>query len=89
MTTKTKQQKARCAVCGGTIHATTITHEERRGENLYLFRNVPARVCEACGELWIDEEVLQQVDRLITEGVPVQTVETPVYEFPLTPTTTK
>ena len=31
---------------------------------------------------WIDEEVLQVIDRLIESGVPVQTVETPVYDFP-------
>ena len=82
MPTKTKQHNTSCAVCGGALCATTITHEERRGEHFYLFQNVPAQVCDVCGELWIDEEVLQQIDRLITEGVPVRTVETPVYDYP-------
>jgi YgiT-type zinc finger domain-containing protein len=89
MTTKTKQYEARCAVCEGTLRTTTITHEERRGDNIYLFQNVPAKVCDACGELWIDEEVLREIDRLITNGVPVRTVETPVYDFIRTPTTAK
>lgn len=70
-----------CAVCRGKLHETTITHEEQRGAGLYLFQNVPAKVCEACGEVWIDEEVLQQIDRLIKEGVPIRRVETPVYDF--------
>ena len=39
-------------------------------------------VCTACREIWIDEEVLQVIDRLIESGVPVQTVETPVHDFP-------
>ncbi len=82
MTTETTTTKKHlCAVCGGELQKTTITHEERRGDNLYLFHNVPAKVCTACGELWIDEEVLQALDRLIAEGVPMRTVETPVFDF--------
>jgi YgiT-type zinc finger domain-containing protein len=71
-----------CAVCGGELAVTTITHEEKRDGNRYVFQNVPAKVCTACGEIWIDEEVLQQIDQLIEYGVPVRTVETPVYDFP-------
>ena len=62
--------------------ATTITHEVKRGTHMYLFQHVPAQVCTACREIWIDEEVLQVIDRLIESGVPVQTVEIPVYDFP-------
>ena len=80
MTTKTNNQL--CAVCGGELEATTITHEVKRDSNSYVFQNVPAKVCTACGEIWIDEEVLQVIDRLIESGVPVRKVETPVYDFP-------
>ena len=78
-------QRRACAVCGGALRKTTITHEERRGDQLYLFEQVPATICGACGELWIDEEVLLEIDRLIEEGVPARTVETPIYHFPRTP----
>jgi len=70
-----------CVVCGGELQATTITHEEKRGTHLYLFQNVPAKGCTTCGEIWIDEEVLKELDRLIATGIPVRTVETPVYDF--------
>jgi YgiT-type zinc finger domain-containing protein len=80
MTTKTNNPL--CAVCGATLEATTITHEEKRDGNRYVFQNVPAKVCTACGEIWIDEEVLQQIDQLIEYGVPARTVETPVYDYP-------
>jgi hypothetical protein len=43
---------------------------------------VPAKICSKCRDIWIDEEVLQQIDQLIETGVPVRTVETPVYDFP-------
>jgi YgiT-type zinc finger domain-containing protein len=65
MTTNPKNQ--RCAVCGGELQATTITHEEKRGIHLSLFQNVPAKVCATCGEIWIDEETLRELDRLIAE----------------------
>ena len=80
MTTKSHNQL--CAVCGGELEATTITHEEKRDSNRYVFQNVPAKVCTACGEIWIDEEVLQQIDHLIEYAVPARKVETPVYDFP-------
>lgn len=78
---KVKSQRERCATCGGELRATTITHEERRGNNLYLFQNVPAQVCTACGEVWIEEATLQEIDRLIREGEPIRKVETPVYDL--------
>ena len=81
--TKTHDKKERCAVCGGTLRDTTITHEERRGLEVYLFQNVPAQVCEACGEIWIEEKTLQEIDRLIKQGQPARKVETPVFDFPL------
>jgi YgiT-type zinc finger domain-containing protein len=78
MTTNPNNQ--RCAVCGGESTATTITHEEKRSRHTYLFPNVPAAVCSACGEMWVDEAVLQQIDRIIATGVPVRTVEPPVFD---------
>jgi YgiT-type zinc finger domain-containing protein len=70
-----------CVLCGGTLEATTITHEVKRGTHIYLFQNVPAKICSECRDIWIDDEVLEQIDRLIETGVPVRKVETPVYDF--------
>jgi YgiT-type zinc finger domain-containing protein len=72
-----------CAVCGGELKPATITHEEHRGNQLYLFQNVPAQVCTMCGEIWIDEVVLQEIDHLIESGEPVRQVQTPVYDLAL------
>ena len=51
MRPRSQPKKELCAVCGGGLRKTAITHEERRGEQLYLFHNVPAQVCTACGEI--------------------------------------
>src|SRR5688500_17093024 len=58
----------RCAVCGGNYVHTTITHHSRRGTTIYVFENVPAYVCEYCGEVWLDDEVIHHIDRLIESG---------------------
>ena len=50
MRSKSKHQNL-CAICGGQLKDTTITHAERRGSQLYLFQNVPAQVCTQCGEI--------------------------------------
>ena len=79
MTTNINNQ--RCAVCGGERQVTTITHEEKRDSHIYLFQNVPAKVCTACGEIWIDEEVLQELDKRIEYGVSVRKEKLLVYDF--------
>lgn|GEM_PF-6782270 len=83
MTLKQSQKKDICAVCGGKLRATSITHEERRGTHIYLFQHVPALECSKCGELWIEETTLKEIDRLLRSGEPTHTVETPVYDFAL------
>jgi YgiT-type zinc finger domain-containing protein len=80
MRSKSKPQNL-CAVCDGKLKDTTITHEERRGNQLYLFQNVPVQVCEACGEVWIDEAVLQEIEQLIETGQPVREISTPVFDL--------
>ena len=81
----TKSQRGACAVCGGKLAATTITHEGRRGDKFCLFQNVPAQVCERCGEVWIEESVLPEIDRLIEHGRPTRTEETPVFDLAQVP----
>jgi len=81
MKTKTRRARERCAICGGSLRPTTVTHEERRRLRLYLFRHVPAKTCTVCGEVWIDDATLQKVDRLRREGEPVRKIQTPVYDF--------
>jgi YgiT-type zinc finger domain-containing protein len=81
MTDEPTSKNERCAVCGGEVHAATITHEEKRAGQIYLFEHVPVQVCSACAEIWIADSTLRQIDQLIHEGTPVRTVQTPVYEF--------
>ena len=82
MKTKTPHTTKRCCpICGGRSRATQVSHEEKRGDQLFLFTHVPVKVCTACGELWIADPILREIDRLIRTGKPTRKVETPVYDL--------
>lgn len=81
MKSNTKKKRPVCAICGGQLRRTAITHEEKRGTRIYLIENVPAKVCRVCGEVWIAGTTLKEMDRLILEGEPVRKITTPVYDF--------
>ncbi|MBI3683721.1 MAG: type II toxin-antitoxin system MqsA family antitoxin [Acidobacteria bacterium] len=68
----TRNPNPRCAICGGELRDTTITHQVTEGTQVYLFEHVPAQVCQACGEIWIEEAVLQRIDRLAAAPADVQ-----------------
>jgi len=81
MKSNKKKNPPVCAICGGQLRRTAITHEEKRGAKIYLVENVPAKICRACGEVWIAGTTLKEIGRLIQEGAPVRKVATPVYDF--------
>ena len=69
-----------CLICrAGEVQAgvTTVTLE-RDGATL-VFKNVPARVCENCGEAYVDEETTRQVllaaEQAVQAGVQVDVRE--------------
>jgi len=75
-----KQRK--CPECKGTMTRRPITHDARdTAGTFYIVENVPAWVCTACGSLFLDAEVEANLERLVEEGKPRRTVQTPVYDF--------
>jgi YgiT-type zinc finger domain-containing protein len=56
-----------CSRCGGTLEHKTITHQQPWGTELYEFENVPALVCRQCGEVWLEAEVGQLMDKIIQQ----------------------
>lgn len=56
----------KCGICGhrGTKNGTTTIPLER-GEFLLVMRDVPAEICENCGEAYLDEKT---TSRLLAEA---------------------
>ncbi len=70
----------KCVICkhGETAPATTTVTLERGGMTL-VFKNVPAQVCQNCGEAYLDEatsaHLLTTVDQAARAGVQVDVRE--------------
>jgi YgiT-type zinc finger domain-containing protein len=58
----------KCALCSGQILAgsTTFTVDYRDGS--FIARNVPAAVCEQCGEAWITDQSAQRLESLLQDA---------------------
>ena len=66
----------KCVICkkGNTYKGkTTVTLQ--RGEVTLVFKNVPAEVCENCGEAYVNgstsQELLKQAEEAVLNGVVV------------------
>ena len=73
----------RCYLCGGSTVFERVTAENWWGEVLTLVEDVPAWVCEDCGEAYFEAETCRKLDRLRRSPPPRRrTVEVPVYSYP-------
>jgi YgiT-type zinc finger domain-containing protein len=61
---KVKRMVTRCYLCGGRTVRRFVTAENWWGDKLALVENVPAWVCDECGEAYFDAETCRQLDRL-------------------------
>ncbi|MCX5886294.1 MAG: type II toxin-antitoxin system MqsA family antitoxin [Proteobacteria bacterium] len=66
----------KCVICKkGEVHQGTATVTLVRNNTTLVVKSVPARVCENCGEEYVDEEItaklLHQADEAVRTGVQV------------------
>jgi YgiT-type zinc finger domain-containing protein len=72
----------RCNVCEGRLNRQNVTYTQFYEGQFMIIEHVPAWVCEQCGEVYYDPEVVDRIQHLIWSGeTPARMVETPVYEF--------
>jgi YgiT-type zinc finger domain-containing protein len=60
-----EETKMKCPLCGGEFKHQIITYEARWGKKLYSFKEVPALVCESCGDISFSHEAMKKIDRII------------------------
>jgi len=60
----------KCVICkqGGTRPGTT-TVTLTQGESTIVVKNVPADICENCGEYYLSEEISSQIMAMAEEAV--------------------
>jgi YgiT-type zinc finger domain-containing protein len=69
-------ERMNCVICRtGSVKPGTTTFTVDKDGHTYVLRDVPARVCQQCGEPYFDAEVTQhvlaQVERASETGVQV------------------
>lgn len=68
---------SRCSLCpGGRLEPGTTTVFLERGGATLVFKNVPAKVCDQCGEAFTDaettQEMFRQAEAALKEGAEVE-----------------
>lgn len=72
----------RCYFCKGKIVAQNVKMDFWWGDELFLIENVPAEVCQQCGERFFDSEVSKQLDKTVSEKKQVKrSLNVPVLEY--------
>lgn len=60
----------KCVICKqGEAHPGEVTVTLQRGETTIILKDVPAQVCENCGEYYLSEEITEKVLSRAEEAV--------------------
>ncbi len=57
-----------CPKCGHCMRPAVVKTATWVGERLYAIDDVPAQVCDACGERFCDEDTTNAIRRLTEDG---------------------
>ena len=70
----------KCTLCHeGNYQDKPVVFSARRGDSLLVVEDVPALVCDTCGDEIFTEKAARGIERA-TEGEPVYSL--PIYRFP-------
>ena len=71
-----------CYFCRGRVVTKTITHMHTWKAQFFLFEQVPAEVCQQCGEIYFSPDVLEAMDKIVASNMEPRTqVAVPVFSL--------
>jgi YgiT-type zinc finger domain-containing protein len=65
---KKKPYESSCPICGARMKKGKVLYSVDLGFGIVVVRNVPARVCEQCGEEWISPEVARKLEEVTDQA---------------------
>ncbi len=72
----------KCDLCGGRVIEQKTTYTLKVGERFIMIENVPAKLCQQCGETLYSPDVVERLQKTIwSNRDPEKTIETPVFDF--------
>lgn len=71
----------KCAICkNGETYSGTTTVTMTRGEAIIVVKNVPAEICDNCGEYYLDDAISAKILSMAEEAIK-QNHEVEVIQF--------
>lgn len=71
-----------CSFCGGEVKNNKVELDYRYKGKLYIFKDVPAGVCQQCNEKYLTAEVAKEIEyRIKKKEVWDETISVPVDIF--------
>lgn len=73
----------KCHFCGGKVLEKRITVDYRWGDELIaVIENVPAGVCQVCGEQYFKADIVKKMEELVhSKEKPKKTIQVPLREL--------
>lgn len=72
----------KCYFCKGKIARENVKVDFWWGEELFLIENVPAEVCQQCGERYYNSDVSKKLDAIVQgEGKIRKSIQVPIVEY--------
>jgi len=73
-----------CYFCRkGILEEKKVTVDFRWGPKLVVIEEVPAKVCNECGERYYSAEVSREMEKIAIEGKKEQIIEVPLVRWPI------
>jgi len=73
---------SKCDLCGGKIKHELISYTLLFEGHWIIVENVPADVCQQCGEKLFAPETVEHLQKIIwSQRKPAKNIQTPVYEY--------
>ena len=71
-----------CSFCGGELEERLVQHEYRWEGKLFVFEDIPARVCRQCGEKYFDAKVVKAMERaVLCQLKPKRILQVPLFSY--------
>ena len=71
-----------CDLCGGKIINKKVSYSLFYEGHWVIVENVPANICQQCGERLFAPEVVEELQNVIwSKKAPVKKIETPVFDL--------
>jgi len=71
-----------CSFCEGELEEQLVQHEYHWEGKLFVFEDVPARVCRQCGERYFDAAVVKAMEQAVLEQLePKRILQVPVFSY--------